>query len=61
MKLLAIFMMIAAPAFAQVALPSSGLAPTIQQKVAATVFLLDEPDSYCTITPITPDGYMLTA
>jgi hypothetical protein len=48
-------------AFAQVALPASGLTPALQQKLAATALLLDEPDSWCTASPITPDGYMLTA
>jgi hypothetical protein len=51
----------ASSSFAQVAIPASGLSVAIQAKVVATTLVLDEPDSYCTASPVTPDGYMITA
>ncbi len=61
MKTLIALLLATTPAFAQVALPKSELAPQVQQKLTTTALVLDEPDSYCTVTPITNDGYMLTA
>lgn len=50
----------ACSSLAQQALPA-GLSPAVSAKLTQTALVLDEPDSYCTVSPMTPDGYMLTA
>jgi|GEM_PF-3992908 len=50
----------ACSSLAQQALPA-GLSQAVAAKLAKTTLLLDEPDSFCTVSPITPDGYLLTA
>lgn len=44
-----------------VPLAASGLSATLQAKVQQTTFILDQADSYCSVSPITKDGYLLTA
>lgn len=48
-------------AHAQTALPQSSLSAAIQAKATQTVFILDQPTEYCTVSPLSNDGYMLTA
>ena len=58
---LLILLAAASSSFAQSVLPSSGLSTALQAKATATTFILDQADSYCTVSPISNDGYMLTA
>ena len=44
-----------------VPLAQSSLSAALQAKVQQTTFVLDQAESYCTVSPITKDGYMLTA
>lgn len=46
---------------AQVSLDKSGLSAEAQRKIKATTFMMEAPESWCTVSPITPDGYLLTA
>lgn len=41
--------------------PGTGLTPAVMAKVEQTTFILDQADSYCTVSPVTKDGYLLTA
>lgn len=58
---LLILLAAASSSFAQTNLPASGLSATLQAKAIATTFILDQADSYCSVSPISKDGYMLTA
>lgn len=46
---------------AQMSLPKAGLRADVQKKLEATTLVLNAPASWCTVSPITPDGYLLTA
>ncbi len=41
--------------------PSSGLSAALVAKAEQTTFVLDKAESYCTVSPISKDGYLLTA
>jgi hypothetical protein len=58
---LLILLAAASSSFAQSALPVSGLSARLQAKASATTFILDQTDTYCTVSPLSRDGYMLTA
>jgi hypothetical protein len=58
---LLILLAAASSSFAQSTLPASGLSAALQAKATATTFILDQADSYCTVSPISNDGYLITA
>ncbi len=58
---LALTIAVSLSAEAQVSLPKTGLRADVQKKLEATTLILNAPSSWCTVSPVTPDGYLLTA